>query len=368
MSKIVSAGRFRQSPFYASTIKEGAEQFLTYNRMLIPRGYGDEEAEYWRLINGVSMWDVAAERQVQLKGPDAAKLAQVLSTRDLSGQRIGQGKYAAFCDHKGILINDPIVQKLSDDCFWLSVAHSDIWFWARCVAGERGFDVEVSEPDASPLAVQGPKAEDVVSSIFGDWVRDLKYFWFADAEIEGIPLKVARSGWSKQGGFELYLLDASKGDALWSIVKEAGAPFGIGPGYPSPSERTESGLINFDVDSDAETNPFELRLGRFVDLDLPDDVIGIKALRQIKADGVRRHQLGIILESRAEREDQSIRLAVEKDGLPIGHMTHKAWSYRLERMIGYALVSVGVGAGASVQVMREEGPVAAELVALPFDI
>ncbi|MEM9349217.1 MAG: glycine cleavage T C-terminal barrel domain-containing protein [Pseudomonadota bacterium] len=368
MTQIVSAGRFRQSPFYASTVKEGAEQFLTYNRMLVPRGYGDREAEYWRLINGVSMWDVAVQRQVQLKGRDAAKLAQVLSTRDLSGQKIGQGKYAAFCDHKGILINDPIVQKLSDDCFWLSVAHSDIWFWARCVAGERGFDVEVSEPDASPLAVQGPKAEDVVSSIFGDWVRDLKYFWFADAKIESIPLKVARSGWSKQGGFELYLLDASKGDALWSIVKEAGQPFGIGPGYPNPSERTESGLINFDVDSDAETNPFELRLGRFVDLDLPDDVIGIKALRQIKADGVKRHQLGIILEGGPEDEDQSIRFPIERDGRAIGNMTHKAWSYRLERMIGYALVSVDVGVGDAVQVLRGGTRVEAQLVNLPFDV
>ena len=153
--------------------------------MLVPRGYGDREAEYWRLIN------------------------------------------------------DPIALKIDDDCYWLSVGNSDIWFWARCVAGERGLDVEVGEPDVSPLAVQGPKAEDVVASLVGDWIRDLKYFWFGDAELEGIPLKIARSGWSKQGGFELYLMDGSKGDQLWQLVKEAGKPFDIGPGYPNPSERTE---------------------------------------------------------------------------------------------------------------------------------
>lgn len=368
MAEIVSAGRMRKSPFYASTMQEGAESLLAYNRMLIPRGYGDREAEYWRLVNGVSMWDVAAQRQVQLKGPDAARLAQALCTRDLSQQQVGQGKYVAICDHKGILINDPIAQKVADDCYWLSVSDSDIWTWARCVSGERGLDVEISEPDASPLAIQGPMAEDVVVALFGDWVRDLKYFWFKDAELDGIPLKVARSGWSKQGGFELYLLDETKGDVLWSIVKEAGQPFGIGPGYPNPSERTESGLLNWDVDVDDQTNPFEVRMGRFVDLDISDDVIGIKALRRIAEDGPTRHQLGIILNADYSDEDQSIQLVIEKDGRPVGRMTHKAWSYRLRKMIGYALVSTDAAAGDTVHVIQEADSVEARLVPLPFDI
>ena len=368
MVPIVTAGRLRRSPFYNSTVAEGAETLLTYNRMLVPRGYGDREAEYWRLVNGVSMWDVAVQRQVQLKGPDAARLAQVLSTRDLSRQVVNQGKYVALCDHRGTLINDPIALKIDEDCYWLSIGNSDIWFWARCVAGERGLDVEVSEPDVSPLAVQGPKAEDVVASILGDWVRDLKYFWFGDAEIEGIPLKVARSGWSKQGGFELYLMDGTKGDALWQIVKEAGQPFGIGPGYPNPSERTESGLLNFGTDTDDATNPFEVRMGKFVDLDIDDDVIGITALRRIKAEGVRRHQLGIMLEGGEEDEDQSIWLDIEQGGQRIGHMTNKAWSYRMGRMIGYALVSVEAGAGEAVEVLKDGRRVAGTLTGLPFKV
>jgi len=237
VTKILPAGRLRHSPFYEATLRDGAEAYLPYNRMLIPRGYGDPEAEYWRLINGVSMWDV----QVQLKGPDAARLAQMLCVRDLSGQEIGQGKYVALCSHHGVLLNDPIALKVSDDTYWLSIGDSDIWFWAACVAGERDFNVEISEPDVSPLAIQGPKAEDVVAAILGDWVRDLRYFWFADAVLEGIPLKVVRAGWSKQGGFELFLMDGRKGNQLWQLVKEAGRPFDIGPGYPNPSERTESG-------------------------------------------------------------------------------------------------------------------------------
>ncbi|MEM9196542.1 MAG: glycine cleavage T C-terminal barrel domain-containing protein [Pseudomonadota bacterium] len=368
MPEVISAGRFRHSPFYASTVAEGAETFLTYNRMLIPRGYGDREAEYWRLINGVSMWDVAVQRQVQLKGPDAGELARILCVRDLSAQKLGQGKYVALCDHQGVLINDPIAMKLADDCYWLSIGNSDIWFWARCVAGERGLSVEVSEPDVSPMAIQGPKAEDVVAALLGDWVRELRYFWFRDAMLEGIPLTVMRAGWSKQGGFELFLLDGSKGDRLWQIVKEAGAPFGIGPGYPNPSERTESGLLNWDLDVDAQTNPFEVRMERFVDLDVGDDVIGVQALRQIKAEGVKRHQLGIMLEQPNELESSGTSLPVEKNGAVVGHVSHRAWSYRLKRMIGYALVSVQVGPGDRVEVLIDGNRVAATLVPIPFPI
>ncbi|MEM6728555.1 MAG: glycine cleavage T C-terminal barrel domain-containing protein [Pseudomonadota bacterium] len=368
MAHIVSGGRLRTSPFYQSTLNEGAETFLPYNNMLIPRGYGDREAEYWRLINAVSMWDVAVQRQVQLKGPDAAKLAQILCVRDLSSQKIGQGKYVAICDHRGVLINDPIALKVSEDCYWLSIGNSDIWFWARCVAGERGLNVEVSEPDVSPMAVQGPKADDVVVSLFGDWVRDLRYFWFKDAEIEGIPIKLVRAGWSKQGGFELFLLDGTKGDELWQIVKEAGRPFGIGPGYPNPSERTESGLLNYGTDTDDATNPFEVRMGKFVDLDVGDDVIGVSALREIAAAGVKRHQIGIVLEGDAEVEDQSIWLDIFKDGASIGHMTHKAWSYRMKRMIGYALVSVDAHAGDAVEVLKDGARIAGRLTTVPFDV
>jgi len=224
--------RLRRSPYFEATIAEGARAFLPYNNMLIPLGYGDPEGEYRRLTEGVSMWDVAVQRQIQVKGPDAAELAQVLCARDLSSAAVGQGKYVAICDHDGMMLNDPVTLKIADDCFWFSIADSDIGRWAQCVAAERGLDVDVSEPDVSPLAVQGPMAEDVVASIFGDWVRDLRYFWFGDAEIDGIPLKIARSGWSKQGGFELYLMDGARGMDLWSLMKEAGQPWEIAAGSP----------------------------------------------------------------------------------------------------------------------------------------
>ena len=359
--------RLRRSPFWEATLAEGVRGFQPYNNMLMPVGYGDPEGEYWRIINGVSMWDVAVERQVELRGPDAAVLAQALCPRDLSKCKVDQGKYVALCDHRGVLINDPILLKLSDDRYWLSIADSNILFWARAVAAERGLNVEVFEPDVSPLAVQGPKAEDVVASIFGDWVRDLKYFWFREAEVEGVPVQVARSGWSKQGGFELYLMDGSKATKLWNIVKEAGQPWGIGPGNPNMSERIESGLLSYGGDTDDNTNPFEVRMGRYVDLDVPDDVIGIQALRRIAEEGPKRHQVGIRLDSDDPTvAPHSARYDVTQDGRKVGMMTNGVLSYRMKCWIGFGLLSVDATLGSRVTVHREGRADDGTLVDLPF--
>ncbi|NNE97227.1 MAG: glycine cleavage system protein T [Acidimicrobiales bacterium] len=366
MPEVFPHTNLRRSPYYEATIADGVTLVHPYNRMLLPLGYGDPEAEYRRLVEGVSMWDVAAERQVQLKGPDAAQLAQILCTRDLTSCVAGQGKYVAVCNHAGTIINDPIVLKIDDDCFWFSIADSDLRLWANCVAGERGLNVEISEPDVSPLAVQGPLADDVVAAIFGDWVRNLRHFWFRDAEIDGIPLRVARSGWSKQGGFELYLMDGSRGLDLWNIVKEAGKPWEIAAGYPNPSERIESGLLSWGGDVDEHTNPFEVRLGRFVDLDVPDDVIGIEALRTLATGGPRRHQLGVVLRGDEPRPGHNRWYDIEKNGIKVGDMTNGVWSFKLRRNIGFGLVSVECQTGDDVQVRKGDELIDARLTAIPF--
>ena len=358
--------RLRASPFFDSTVAAGATDFTSYNRMLMPTGYGDPEAEYWQLLNGVSMWDVAAQRQVQLQGPDAAKLAQILCTRDLADCNIGLGKYVALCNHEGTLINDPILLKLSDDLFWLSISDSNIHFWSKAIAGERNMNVEISEPDVSPLAVQGPKAIRVVESIFGSWLPDLKYFGFRETELNGIPVVVARSGYSKQGGYEIYLRDGSKGAELWNLVREAGQPWDIRPGYPNQSERIESGLLSYGADTDHQTNPYELRLGKYVDLHLPDQVIGISALKQIHAEGIRRRQLGIVFAGDRLNGLNRHWLDILHHGEKVGEVTSSVWSWRLEQNVGLSLVSTKINPGDDVQITVGNNLLDAQLSELPF--
>lgn len=366
MFGITPSARLRPSPYYEATLRDGVTAFTTYNHMLMPTSFGDSEAEYWRLIRGVAMWDVACERQVELVGPDAGRLAQVLCARDVGRCAVGQGKYVALCNHQGTLINDPVLLKLGEDRYWLSIADSNIWFWARAIAAERGLAVEVNEPDVSPLAVQGPQAEDVVAHLCGDWVRALKYFWFRETVLEGVPIVVARSGWSKQGGFELYLKDGSQGVRLWDLVKEAGRRWNIGPGAPNFHERVESGLLSYGGDTDDRTNPFEVRLGKFVDLDLPDEVIGIEALRRIQAEGPLRHQLGVVLDGDEPTPFGFHWHAIEVDGRKVGDLTNCAWSYRLRRNIGFALIAAHCRAGSRVTVRKDGKPIAGTLQALPF--
>lgn len=366
MAEIGPNTRLRVSPFYEATQQEGVTAFSPYNRMLMPVSYGNPQAEYDRLMTGVAQWDVSVERQVRIKGPDAARLTQIVSVRDLSNIKVHQGKYVPMCDHRGTLINDPIVLKIAEDEYWLSIADKDILMWTRAIAAERGLQVEISEPDVSPMAVQGPKAAEVVASIFGSWVHDLKFFWFRDAEIDGIPLKVARSGYSKQGGFELYLMDGSRGGDLWNIVREAGQPWGIGPGNPNPVERIENGLLSYGGDTDDASNPYEAMLDKYVDLDLDDEVIGIQALRKIKAHGVERHLIGAVLEDDKPQPGHAIWYDVQVDGQKVGSMTNGCWSPRLKRVIGFVLVQRDVKPGDRVEIIRHGVATPATLCDLPF--
>ncbi len=327
----------RKSPFFEATVADGVAAFSIYNHMLAPAHFGDPEGEYHALLENVVMWDVACERQVEISGPDAERLMRYLTARDISGTAIGQGRYVPICNYDGNLINDPVLQKLADDRFWLSIADSDILLWAGAVAGERGWNVRVTEPDASPLAVQGPRADDVVSKLFGSWVRELKHFWFRETELDGMPILLARSGWSKQGGFELYLRDGERGTEFYERVKAAGAPLGIAPGAPSDIERVESGLLSYGADARFGVNPFEAGLGAYVDIDRDDDFIGKNALRRIMEEGVRRRRVGFIIDGDpigGITEWRDVHVGKEL----VGTVTEAVYSPRLEKNIAVGML------------------------------
>jgi len=335
----------RKSAFFDATVADGVRSFSVYNHMYIPGHFGDPQGEYERLMTGVAMWDVASERQVALEGPDAARLARYLTPRNLDKLQAGQARYVPICDHDGYLINDPVLLKLAEDRFWLSVADSDLHLWAGAIARERGWNVRVSEPDVSPLAIQGPLAEDVAVALFGAQVRDLKQFRFVETDLAGIPLVLMRSGWSRQGGFELFLTDGTRGTELWQAVRRAGAPFGIGPGAPNDIERLESGLISYGADMRRQVipaNPFEMGFGAMVDLDSGQEFVGRAALLDIRAQGVARRRTGMVIAGDPVAASQHP-LPLMQDGRAVGVVSEIAHSPRLARNIGVGLVESGLG-------------------------
>jgi glycine cleavage system T protein len=358
--------RIRKSPYFEATQRYGCKAYTTYNNMYLPLVYQDLVSDYWHIKKGVTLWDVGCQRQVEITGPDAFKFLQHLTPRNLTNFKVGQCKYIALTTEDGGILNDPVALRLGENHFWLSIADRDILLWAKGVAVGFQMQVAIQEPDVSPLAVQGPKSFDVLADLFRDWVRKLGYFRFQETELDGIPLVLARSGWSKQGGFELYLRDGSYGDRLWEIVMEAGRPYNIKPATPSWIERIESGLLNYWEDMDENTNPYEVGLGKFVDLDQEVDFIGKEALKKIKAAGIERKLVGLEIQSEPLSQ-QAQPWAIECNGQPVGAITSAVYSPDLDKNIALAMVGIecaDVGTQLLVDMgQKKEG---ATITPLPF--
>lgn len=343
--------RMRASPYEKRVLENGVTAFSLYNKMLLPLHYESYEATYDSLVNGVQIWDVAAQRQVEIVGPDALRLVELITPRDISRCAVGQGMYAPLCDENGGIVNDPIILRLADDRFWLSIADSDVNLWVKGIAYGRGFDVRVFEPDVSPLAIQGPKAEDLVADVVGEHVRDIRFFRFTDETIAGTPVKLARSGWSGQGGFEVYLQDSARGLDLWDAFWDAGRKFGLTVGSPNLIERLETGLKSYNADMTIESDPFEAGLEKFIDLDKPAEYMSRDALRKIAATGPARRLVNLVIEGAKLGALRSDWRVLDEDGEQIGLVTSQAYSPKYEANIAFATVrSSHAGIGASVTV------------------
>ena len=339
MAMVQRGARLRRSPYFDATLRDGCWGYTVYNHTFLPIGYDDLEQEYWKLLNGVTVWDVSVERQIEISGPDGFAFTNLLTPRDLSECAVGQGKYVLITADDGGIVNDPVLLRLEENRFWLALADSDVLLWARGVAYSSGMDVEVKELDVAPMQVQGPKSKPVMKALFGDAVLELDYYWFLDTELDGIPVIVTRTGWSGEVGFELYLRDPSRGVELWDRVMEAGKAHGIAPTGPSDIRRIEAGILNYGVDMAITENPFEVGLGWQVKLDQAADFIGKAALARIKEEGVSRKLVGV--EIAGDRLDMNMtRWPVRANGDAIGAITSAVYSPRLEKNIGYAMVPI----------------------------
>jgi glycine cleavage system aminomethyltransferase T len=363
------ASWYKKSPYFQRTVEAGCTSWDLYNHMLIPTLYDDDVKEYWHLLDKVTLWDVAVERQVEITGPDAARFTQLLTPRDLSSMQVGQCKYVLVCAPDGGIVNDPILLKLAPDHFWLSLADSDALLYAHGVAAFAGMDVQIKEPDVSPLQLQGPSSKQVIQKLFGDDVMNLRYYWCAQTELDGIPLVVSRTGWTAEIGYELYLRDSSRGTELWDKVMRAGAEFEIRAIAPSDQRRMEAGIFNYGNDMDITNNPFQVTgLERLVELDNENQFVSREALERIAREGVDRKLVGV----RIGGEPLSMWLEgfwpVRHDGREVGRLVSASYSPRLQYNMGYLWVPIALAEeGTVVEVVAPSGtPEQATVTALPF--
>ena len=359
--------QIRKSPYFDSTVKWGATGFSVYNHMYIPRDFGSPEQNFWNLIEKAILCDVAVERQVEITGPDAYKFIQLLTPRDLSKLSVGQCKYVLIVNNDGGILNDPVLLRLAENHFWLSLADSDILLWAQGVAVNSGLNVKISEPDVSPLQLQGPTSQEIMVKLFGNGIRDLKYYWLREYNLDGIPLIVSRTGWSSELGYEIYLRDGSKGNDLYEKIMAAGKEHGIQPGHTSSIRRIEGGMLSYHADADIKTNPFELGLDRLINLDSEINFIGKNALRKIKERGISRKQVGLEIECDPLSGPNTTFWPIKKDGKQIGKVTSAVYSPRLKKNIALAMVEINFSKiGVNLEVNTHEGNYNSTIVEKPF--
>lgn len=335
MPQISISRRLRSTPFTSRVEAGGVKGYTVYNHMLLPTVFRSVEEDYRHLCEHVQVWDVSVERQIQIQGPDANRLVQWMTPRDISKAQRDQCFYLPLCDEQGKLVNDPVAINVDEQTWWLSIADSDVLLWAKGLALGMGLNVTVTEADVWPVAVQGPKAEVLMQRVFGDIVADIRFFRYKRLSFQGHEFIVARSGWSKQGGFEIYVDDIAVGQALWDELFARGADLQVGHGCPNLIERVESGLLSFGNDMDYRHTPLQCGLDKFCHLDANLESMSLPALRQQRVTGVPSRLMGVVVPGLAETPDNPHVLV---NGLLAGEVHSHALSGKYDAWLGLVMM------------------------------
>src|SRR5918996_1069921 len=340
--------RIFKSPYFYGSRRHGVQKYSVYNHHYHPRYYRDPVEEYWQLLEGVTLWDVGgAERQVEITGPDAFQFTNMLTPRNLNKCAVGQCKYAFITNAEGGIINDPVLLRLEENHFWLSLADSDVLLWAQGLAYNMGMNVEIKEPDVGPMQIQGPKSREVMTDLFGEEILEVPYYYMVHRELDGMELVISRTGYTGELGYELYLRDASRdGLRLWDALLQAGEPHGLSPTGPCHIRRIEGGILAHGCDMTIEENPYEVGYGYkwMVEFEQAQDFVGRDSLRAIHERGVDRKLVGVEIGGTklGAYNDGSMPdfFPVRSGGRAIGRVTSACYSPRLDRNIGYAMVEI----------------------------
>ena len=334
---VAKSRRLRSTPYTSIIEKQGVTAYSSYNHMLLPAAFGSIEESYHHLKKNVQVWDVAGERQVEIIGDDSAKLVQLMTCRDLSKSKDGRCYYCPIIDDKGNIINDPVVLRISNNRWWISIADSDVILFAKGLAIGNKFDVQISEPDVNIMAIQGPKSFKLMEKVFGDEITKLKFFGFDYFDFKGTKHLIAQSGWSKQGGYEIYVENTISGLELYDHLFETGKEFDVKPGCPNIIERIESGLLSYGNDMDINDNPFECGFDKFVNIDSDVNFLGKENLKQIKLEGIKKKLMGVQIEAKEINVTGSIVLK-DENNIKIGELRSGCYSPYFGKVIGIAML------------------------------
>ena len=334
---IAKSRRIRSTPYTSRIEKQGVTAYTTYNHMLLPAAFGSLEDSYHHLKKSVQVWDVAGERQVEISGKDSAKLVQLMTCRDLSKSKEGRCYYCPIIDDKGGIINDPVVLKLGEERWWLSIADSDVLLYAKGLAIGKKFEVKIFEPDVNIIAVQGPKSFKLMEKVFGQKITELKFFGFDYYDFKGTKHLIAQSGWSKQGGYEIYVENTKSGQDLYDTLFEDGKEFDVKPGCPNLIERIESALLSYGNDMDINDNPLECGFDKYVSLDSKIDFLGKEELKKIRSEGIKKKLKGIKIDAKEISVTRSLKIMDENNTI-IGELRSACYSPHFKQVIGIAMI------------------------------
>ena len=335
---IAKSRRLRSTPYTSRIEKQGVTAYTSYNHMLLPAAFGSLEDSYHHLKKNVQIWDVAGERQVEVSGKDSAKLVQLMTCRDLSKSKDGRCYYCPIIDDNAGIINDPVVLRLNKDRWWISIADSDVILFAKGLAIGNKYDVKIFEPNVDIMAVQGPKSFDLMEKIFGTEIKQLKFFGFDYFDFKGTKHLIARSGWSKQGGYEIYVENTKSGLELYDHLFETGKEFDVKPGCPNLIERIESALLSYGNDMDINDNPFECGFDKYVNLDTDVDFLGKDKLKKIKSEGISRKLVGLIIDAKEISLTKSLEIKDENNN-SVGELRSACFSPHFKTVIGIAMIN-----------------------------
>ena len=332
---IAKSRRLRSTPYTSRIENQGVTAYTIYNHMLLPASFGNLEKEYFHLKEHVQIWDVAAERQVQIVGKDSKKLVQLMTCRNLSKAKVGRCYYVPIIDEQGGMLNDPVALKLSEDKWWLSLADSDIGLYAKGIASGLALQVEIEEPDVNIMAVQGPKSFKLMEKVLGNKIKELKFFGFDYYSFKGNKFLIARSGWSKQGGYEIYVENREAGQSLYDELFLAGKEFQVKPGCPNLIERIESGLLSAGNDFDNQDNPYECNFDKYIDIESDVNFLGKNALIKIRKKGINRKLMGVLID--LDKIEMTEEMPLYNGNNLVGNLRSATYSPNLKKVVGIVM-------------------------------